>query len=168
MKKLALFLKIFICLLTLSVPAVAKATAVTANLNIAVTVDSACSVSTTALGFTSYAPLSIHATSPDDGTGVVTLICTTGTVATLGLGGGLYAAGGQPYLSDGSGAHFIPYTLYQDSSHSIIWGMNGNAMILAAAPNSNERAFTVYGRIPAALSVGGGSYTDTVLVSVNF
>jgi spore coat protein U-like protein len=169
MKKFASFLTtlIALCAFAVFVPQSQAGTA-TANLSVSVSVDSACTVSTSSLNFSTYAPLGVNATTPDDAQGTVTLVCTTGAVATIGLNGGLHVTGGQPYLGDGGGAHFVPYAMYQDSSHSTVWGMNGNAMTLAAAPNSNERVFPVYGRIAAGLSAPPGTYNDTVLVSVNF
>jgi spore coat protein U-like protein len=169
MKKLASILTTIIALGTLAIfSSAAQAGTATANLSVTATVDSACSVTTASLNFSTYEPLGSNATQPDDGQGSVTLTCTTGAVASIGLGGGLHVAGAQAYLGDAGGAHFVPYALYQDSSHSIIWSTGTNVMTTPAAPNSNERVYTVYGRIAAGLSLAPGAYTDTVQVAVNF
>jgi spore coat protein U-like protein len=63
----------------------------------------------------------------------------------------------------------LNYELYKDSSHSTVWGnTTGTTLDIPAAPNRNSRDFPVYGRVAAAQDATVGSYTDTVVATVNF
>jgi spore coat protein U-like protein len=42
------------------------------------------------------------------------------------------------------------------------------ALDIPAAPNRNPRNFTAYGRVTAAQDATVGSYSDTVVATVNF
>jgi len=146
----------------------AFAGSVTANLSVSVTVDSACTVSASPLSFATYEPLGANATAPDDGQGSVTLVCTIGTSATIGLGSGLHSSAGQPFMSNAGGSSSIPYNMYQNSGRTTPWGSGGNVMTLTAATDTNEHVYPVYGRIAAGLTGLSGAYNDTVVVTVNF
>jgi spore coat protein U-like protein len=67
------------------------------------------------------------------------------------------------------GADFLTYELYQDSNRTTVWGNSGAGLLSpAAAPSKAARNFTVYGRVTANQDVAAGSYSDTVLATVNF
>jgi spore coat protein U-like protein len=67
------------------------------------------------------------------------------------------------------GGNFLTYELYQDAGRTTVWG-NGGAGLLspAAAPSKAARNFTVYGRVTSNQDVVAGSYSDTVVATVNF
>jgi spore coat protein U domain-containing protein, fimbrial subunit CupE1/2/3/6 len=157
---LALVLAVF------SVP-VSAATA-TANLGVSATVTNNCTISTAALAFGSYDPVVANASTNLDGTGTVSVACTKGTTATVGLGLGGNASGSTRRMSDGGG-NFLTYELYQDAGHVTVWGSAGAGLLSpAAAPSKNARNFTVYGQVVANQDVTAGSYNDTVVATVNF
>ncbi|MGE5244150.1 MAG: spore coat U domain-containing protein [Betaproteobacteria bacterium] len=140
----------------------------TANLAISATVVSNCTISTAALDFGAYDPVSANASTNLDGTGTVSVACTKGSTATIGLGLGSNASGTTRRLTDGSG-NYLTYELYQDGGRSTIWGDAGaNLLSPAAAPSKAARDFTVYGRVPSNQDVPAGAYTDTVVATVNF
>jgi spore coat protein U-like protein len=146
----------------------AAAASQTANLGVSATVSTNCTISTTALGFGSYDPVGANASADLDGTGGLTVACTKGATATLGLGLGANASGSTRRMSDGSGS-FLTYELYQDSGRSTVWGTAGAGLLtLTAAPSKAARVFTVYGRVPSNQDATAGSYTDTVVATVNF
>ena len=59
--------------------------------------------------------------------------------------------------------------MYKDSARTAVWGDAGGALYSAgAAPSKAPRAFTVYGRVPAGQDVPAGSYSDTIVATVNF
>ncbi|MBI1873416.1 MAG: spore coat protein U domain-containing protein [Acidobacteria bacterium] len=140
----------------------------TANLSVSATVSVNCTISTAALAFGSYDPVVTHAASPLDGTGTVTIACTKGSTETIGLGLGANATGSQRRLNDG-GTNYLNYELYQDSGHATVWGNSGAGLLSpAAAPSKAARNFSVYGRVASNQDVPAGSYTDTVVATVNF
>jgi spore coat protein U-like protein len=165
MKKLT---KILICLaalcLLLAIPATTQAGTSTANLSVSVEVDSACTLTTTPLVFAVYSPLSASA---DNSTGAVVMTCTTGTIATIDLDAGAHAVLLQRKLMSGASGT-LSYNLYQDASRSQVWSTGANTLSTTAAPDTSPRSYTVYGQIPAQQGAASGSYTDTVVATVNF
>jgi spore coat protein U-like protein len=141
----------------------------TANLPIAVTVASNCTISAVAVGFPTYDPIAAHATTPDDSTsGSVTITCTKGATTTIGLSLGANATGVQARMLSGT-ANYLNYALYQDAARTLTWGNAApNVFTPAAAPSKAARTYPVYARIPAGQDVAAGAYADTVVATVNF
>ena len=166
------FNKLLFILTTLGVLVVTSdsatvAATATANLNINATVGANCTISTIAVAFPTYDPVVTHASTPDDSTaGSVTVTCTKGSGTSIALGyGGNPLPASQPRMKD-SGTNFLNYMLYSESTRTTAW--SGASLAIAAAPDKNPRVFTVYGRIAAAQDVPAGSYSDTVVATVNF
>ena len=86
---------------------------------------------------------------------------------TIGLGLGSNASGSTRRLKD-AGTNFLTSEIYQDSGRSTMWGSGANVLTPAAAPSKAARNFTAYGRVTANQDVPAGSYTDTVVATVNF
>ena len=134
-----------------------------------------CSVSTAAVAFGAYSPLS---GSPRLATGNVSMRCTT----TLGLlidysidlGKGSNSTSFSPRKM-ASGSNRLNYDLYTSGAYGSIWGDNtsgtshitGSATLnLLSATTVNS---TVYGRIPAGQNlVPPGVYNDTVVVTITY
>jgi spore coat protein U-like protein len=140
-----------------------------ANLAVSASINSNCTISTNAVGFPAYDPIVTHASAPDDSTsGSVVITCTKGAATTIGLGLGANASGTQMRMTDGS-SNYLEYALYSNTGRSTVWGNAApNLVTPAVAPDKNARTFTVYGRIPAAQDLPAGTYTDTVVATVNF
>jgi len=145
----------------------AAATTATANLGVTATVTNNCTISTAALAFGSYDPVVANASTNLDGTGTVSVACTKGTSATVGLGLGANASGSTRRMTDGSG-NYLTYELYQDAGHVTVWNTGAGLLSPAAAPSKATRNFTVYGQVASNQDVTAGSYSDTVVASVNF
>jgi spore coat protein U-like protein len=130
-----------------------------------------CSVSATAVNFGTYNPLS---GTPDDATGTVTLTCnvlaglfTSWTVA-LSTGNGSYS----PRLLK-SGVSSLSYNLYTSAAHSNVWGDGSGTTTLVSDQatlivGTNISHYTVYGRISTGQDAAAGTYTDTIVVTVNY
>ena len=139
-----------------------------ASLQVSASVSKNCTITTAPVTFGAYDPVAANATAPLDSTGSVTIICTKGAVATVGLSVGSNAQGSTRRMSQGATA-YLTYELYKDGSHSTVWGDTiDTALDIPAAPNRNPRAFPVYGRVAAAQDATVGNYTDTVVATVNF
>ena len=149
-------------------PAPALAATATSNLSVTSTVINNCTISTAALAFGNYDPVNVNAAAPLDGTGTVTIACTKGSTATIGLGLGSNASGATRRMTDGGG-NFLTYEMYQEVAYSTVWGSAGAALLSpVAAPSKAARNFTVYGRVTSNQDVSAGNYTDTVVATVNF
>jgi spore coat protein U-like protein len=149
-------------------PLAASAANETASLTVSATVTNNCTISTAALAFSQYDPVSANASNDLDGTGRVTVACTRGAAPSIGLGTGSSASGSSRRLSDG-GANYLSYELFQDSGRSVTWTNSGSGLLTPVAATSKAaRDFTVYGRIAGNQDVPAGSYTDSVVATVNF
>jgi spore coat protein U-like protein len=140
----------------------------TASLTVTANVTKNCTISTAPVNFGAYDPVAAHATAPLDGIGTVTVTCTKGAVAKVGLNPGANAQGTTRRMSQGA-AEYLAYEIYKDTAHANIWGDTADtALDIPAAPNRNPRVFTAYGRVPAAQDATVGNYTDTLVATVNF
>lgn len=151
------------------IPSVGSAATATADLTVSATVTNNCTISTAAVSFGSYDPVVANASTSLDGTGAVTVACTKGATATIALGTGGSSSGSNRRLSDGTGNNYLNYELYRDSGRSIVWGTTGtNLLSPAAAESKAPREFPVYGRVTNNQDIPAGSYSDTVVATVNF
>lgn len=145
----------------------ASAGSASTSLSVSATVANNCTISTSAVAFGSYDAIVANATTDLDGTGTVTITCTKGAVTTVGLDLGSNASGSTRRM--GSGTERLSYEIYKDSGRTAVWGNSGsNLYDTGTAPSKAPRAFTVYGRVSSGQDVAAGSYTDTVLATVNF
>jgi spore coat protein U-like protein len=139
-----------------------------ASLTVSASVSKNCTISTAPVNFGAYDPVAANATAPLDGTGTVTVTCTKGAAAKVGLSPGANAQGTTRRMSQGAAA-YLTYELYKDTAHATVWGdSTDTALDIPAAPNRNPRTFSAYGRVPAAQDATVGNYTDTVVATVNF
>ena len=147
---------------------VIEAQTATASLTVTANVTKNCTIATSPLNFGAYDPVGAHATAPLDGIGTITVTCTRGAVAKVGLNAGANAQGTTRRMTSGA-TEFLTYEIYQDTGHATIWGDTADtALDVPAAPNINPRTYTAYGRINAAQDATVGNYTDTVVATVNF
>jgi spore coat protein U-like protein len=140
----------------------------TASLSVSASVSKNCTITTAPIAFGAYDPVTLNATAPLDSTGTVTVTCTKGAPAKVGLNPGGNAQGTTRRMLGGT-AEYLTYELYQDPAHAVVWGDTATtALDIPAAPNQNPRSFSVYGRVAAAQAAAVGNYTDTVVATVNF
>ena len=140
----------------------------TATIAVSATVRRNCTITTAPLAFGTYDPVVANATTPLDATATVTIACTMGTPATIGLDAGSNALASQRRLTNASSA-YMNYQMFLDSAHATMWGNDSsNQMDAGAAPSKAPRAFPVYGRIPAGQDVPIGPFSDSVVATVNF
>ncbi len=132
-----------------------------------------CTVATTSVAFGVYDPTSgIDKTS----NGSVTVTCLivvglSGSVAynvNIAPGNGSYAARALK-----SGALTLNYNLYTDAGLSQVWG-DGTASTGRISDSysiplvGSIVSYNVYGKIPARQNPGMGSFTDSMIVTVNY
>jgi len=138
------------------------------NLTVSATVSKNCTITTAPVAFGSYDSVATNAAAPLDGLGTITVKCTKGAAAKVGLGPGGNAQGAARRMV-GSTAEYLAYELYKDTGRASIWGNTAtDALDVPAAPSQVPRDFTVYGRVAQAQEVAVGTYTDTVVATVNF
>ncbi len=140
----------------------------TASLAVTASISKNCVITTTPVTFGAYDPVVAHSTAPLDGTGTVTVTCTKGALAKIGLNDGSNAQGSVRRMRL-SAAAYLEYQIYKDASRTSVWG-DGifDSMWVLPAPNRNPRTYPVYGRVPANQDATVGSYSDTVVATVDF
>jgi spore coat protein U domain-containing protein, fimbrial subunit CupE1/2/3/6 len=132
------------------------------------TVLSECTVSSSVVNFGAYDPVVANATSPRDSTGTVNVYCTTGTLATVSLDLGTHISGSSRRML-GTTGDFLTYELYRDAARSVVWNTtNTYSGTSTSKLTPINGGFVAYGRTFAGQDVRIGSYSDTVLVTVNY
>jgi spore coat protein U-like protein len=161
---------------------IALAASATTTIAVSATVSQGCSISTTAaLAFGSYDPVGTNATAPLNATGQVSVACSKGaTGLTIALNGGTHAAGAQRQMQGTTAADLLLYNLFQPPTNvaavactfpgTIPWNSTAGAgvLTLSSPPSNVARLYNVCGTIPAGQDATTGSYTDTVIATLNF
>jgi spore coat protein U-like protein len=145
-----------------------EAQTATASLTVTANVTKNCTISTAPVNFGSYDPVAANATAPLDGIGTVTVTCTKGAPAKVGLGTGTNPQGATRRMA-APAAQYLTYELYKEAGRVTIWGDTPTTGLdIPPAPDRNARNFTVFGRVAQAQDAAVGTYTDTVVATVNF
>lgn len=138
-------------------------TAGSASVPISGSVSPICSVSAGSLGFGSYSGSIVNATA------TVSVNCTNTAPYQVSLGGGSNQSGSARRMA-GPLSSYLAYELFRDSGRTLAWG-DGSAQLGArqsGTGNGSAQSLTVYGRIPAGQMPAVGSYSDSVVVTVEY
>ena len=125
-----------------------------------------CSITTTGVNF---GPYNVFDTAPVDSTGSVRYQCSGNTPSfTIAIGLGSSPTFAMRTLRNGSEA--LNYNLYLDAARTSIWGegTSGTALFTVANPSGKAVSLTIFGRIPAGQDVAAGSYSDSIVVTIQF
>ena len=136
-----------------------------------------CTVSATALAFGSVSSLSSTAATSTATVGVSCIITLSGLAAvpyTLSMGVSS-TSGSMTRTMAGPSTTTLSYNVYTSGAYSSVWG-NGSAgtsqisgsvtpTVLGVAGSTSH---TAYGKVPLPQAVKPGSYTDTIIVTVNY
>lgn len=130
-----------------------------------------CVISTSGVNFGAYDPQS---TASLNGVGTIDFRCSEDIED--GRGGGnkkieISAGHSGSYSSREmqSGADGLNYNLYTDPSRTSVWGDGRNGTdSVKVDPKQGTVSVSVYGRIPAGQNVRAGTYSDTLIVSIEF
>lgn len=164
--------------LALAAAAPAHAGTAQTNLSVSANVTANCTISTSPVAFGDYDPVVANASTALTASGQVTVRCTKSTVPTITLGPGGNFASGTRNMANGS--ERLAYQLYQPptttpnaacaASPTQVWDASvGGTFAPGAAPSAAPRAFNVCGVVPAGqVTAAVGSYSDTVVATVNF
>jgi spore coat protein U-like protein len=144
----------------------------TSSMGVSASVSNNCTISAAALSFGAYDPGVANASTPLDASANLTVQCTLGSSASIELGQGSNAdaassdAAPLRRLADGAG-HFLSYALDQDGAHAVSWGNTSGTGHAYSGVGTSEQV-SVYGRIAPAQNVPAGSFTDSVVATINF
>ena len=144
----------------------------TATMAVTTSVSMSCTITARAMTFVSYNPT---AAADNDATATITSTCTTGGAAVITMSEGGRAQAGStatiPLRAMFNGSEGTPedllYHLYSDSAGGTVWG-NTAETGKAITADGTAQAFTAYGRIPKNQTVGAGSFSDSVTVTLTY
>ncbi len=164
-------IRLYRCSLTaaaaLAVSMLCDAGTSTTTFPVSAVINSACSVTASALTFGAYNPTS---GSPLDGTSTISVYCTVGSAYTvaldIGTGGGAFTT-----RSIANGGNVLDYNLYTSSARTTVWGDGTGATSTVAGSGAGlltPSTQTVYGRVSALQDKPAGTYTSTITVTVTF
>jgi spore coat protein U-like protein len=128
-------------------------------------VQARCTVSATDLNFGTAGILGAAV----DATNTISVSCTRDAPYQIGLGVGLNDGGlgiGARKMKAGSGT--IGYQLYRDAGRSMVWGNSLDVDTKGGSGTGGTDNHTVYGRVPAQTTPAPGTYSDTVVVTVEY
>ncbi|HUP91869.1 MAG TPA: spore coat U domain-containing protein [Solimonas sp.] len=138
----------------------------TTSFNVTASVIDVCTVTASTLAFGTYNPI---AATNLDGTSTVGVLCTLNTPYNVRLAAGTNGSSVTARkMIRASGTELMSYSLFRDSSRSQNWGVTDNTDTSNGTGSGLLQNITVYGRIPASENVPAGSYSDSVLVTVNY
>lgn len=122
-----------------------------------------CSVSSGTLDFGDYATAAAAL-----GTATVSVNCSSGAPYNISLGGGQNLNGTTRRMAR-SGGGFLNYELFSNALRTLAWGDGtGTGAKVSGTGSGASQSRTIYGRIPAGQSAAPGSYTDSVLITVDY
>lgn len=168
-------------LLTLGVSSVAGAVTINGNIDVTLTITTACTVDNGAgagstwgtLDFGSHDSLAdnIDADVTSTAGSGLTVTCSTGTPVIVRIGAGANDSGTLRTLAPSSGTYNIPYRLYTDSARSNEIPLNDTTGIPLTSTGIPQ-SIPIHARILPAdqtvLSPAAGTYTDTVAATVEW
>lgn len=148
----------------------ASAAESTNNLTVNATVTPTCIVSAGTINFGSF---DVTDATADDASGTINVKCTNGTPWNLYADAGAGTAAtleARKMTGGAAGTDTLNYQLYVDS-YTTAWGDGVSQTITGAFTGTGtgvDQTQTIRGRIPAGQTSTGGSYTDTVVMTVSY
>jgi spore coat protein U-like protein len=141
----------------------------TSNLGVSASVTANCTITTVAVAFGAYDPVSANAAAALTNSGKVTVNCTNGSPGSITLGQGANANTGStaaiPLRRMLAGTtNYLSYALYSDSGLATVWA--DTPIVHTGTGVSTD--LTVYGSVAAGQNVPVGSYADTVVATITF
>lgn len=129
--------------------------------------EAACTISSTSVLFGTY---DVFAAAPTTTTGTIVYRCDNFEHdIRISLGAG--AAGSYAARQLAFGGEILIYNLFLDAAHTTVWG-DGTAATrvytIRNPPNRRDVVVPMYGRIGAGQDVPAGTYSDTLVVTIDF
>jgi spore coat protein U-like protein len=132
---------------------------------VSATVQARCTVSATDLNFGTAGVIA----SAYDAQNTISVVCTRGAPYQIALGAGLNDGGlGVDARKMKAGSATIAYQLYRDASRTLVWGNTLNTDTKGGSGDGSTQNHTVFGRVPAQTTPAPGTYSDTIVVTIEY
>ncbi|WP_095012318.1 spore coat U domain-containing protein [Tsuneonella mangrovi] len=133
----------------------------TGTVQVSLNVTTACSVTAQPLDFGSTTSLAVAI----DSTSPTTVNCTPGAAYSVFVDYGANAGATTQRELKSVAGDLISYDIYSDSARTTAWTPSAGT---TGVGDGTNQAITLYGRVPAQAAVPAGTYSDSVVVSVNY
>jgi spore coat protein U-like protein len=94
--------------------------------------------------------------------------CSAATPFTVWMNGGLTGATDPALRQMQNGANRLTYGIYRDASRTQVWGDTASVNELGGSGSGGNLTIPVYGRVQPQTTPPVGTYTDTVVVTINY
>lgn len=152
-------------------PTLSLAASKSQNMAVQAQVNANCNfTSANAMNFPSYDPAGANATVPLSSTVVVDVRCTKGATVQIGIDTGAHPAAvvGSTRAMQSPTLNNLGYDFYRDAAYTTLWTNSAPGWYSFTSLSSAPTPVTVYGKVPENQDVPAGTYTDTVVVTVNY
>ena len=146
--------------------AVVSARAARAPFRVSAMNNNSCNISTTSMSFGTRTDLNSVQTASNQ----ISVTCTNGVKYSLGLSNGSNG-GTSPsnrFVANAASSQKIIYGIYQNSSLTQQWGSTAGADVISGTATGLTQVYNAYGQIPVQLTPLGGSYSDTVVITLTY
>lgn len=128
--------------------------------------NNSCNISTTPMSFGTRTSLSTAQTASNQ----ISVTCTSGVRYSLGLSNGSNG-GTSPtnrFMANAASSQKISYGIYQNSNLTQQWGTTSGADVVSGTATGLTQVYNAYGQIPIQSTPLGGSYADTVVITLTY
>ena len=128
--------------------------------------NNSCNISATPMSFGTRTDLN----SAQIASNQISITCTNGVKYNVGLSNGTNG-GTSPikrFLSNAGSGQKISYGIYQNAGLNQPWGSTAGADMIAGTATGLTQVYNAYGQIPVQATPPGGSYADTVVITLNY
>jgi spore coat protein U-like protein len=128
--------------------------------------NNSCNISTTPMSFGISSTLTSAKTSSNQ----IAVTCTNGVRYTMGLSYGANGGTGPTnrFMANPANGQKINYGIYQDASMTLPWGVTSGSDAVSGTATGLTQSYNAYGQIPAQATPVGGSYADTVVITLTY
>jgi spore coat protein U-like protein len=126
--------------------------------------NNSCNISATPMSFGTRTDLN----SAQIASNQISITCTNGVKYNVGLSNGSNGGTGPTLMANAGSAQKISYGIYQNAGFNQPWGSTAGADMIAGTATGLTQVYNAYGQIPVQATPPGGSYADTVVITLNY
>jgi spore coat protein U-like protein len=128
--------------------------------------NNSCNISATPMSFGTRTDLN----SAQIASNQISITCTSGVKYNVGLSNGSNGGTGptRRLMANAGSAQKISYGIYQNAGFNQPWGSTAGADMIAGTATGLTQVYNAYGQIPVQATPPGGSYADTVVITLNY
>jgi spore coat protein U-like protein len=128
--------------------------------------NNSCNISATPMSFGTRTDLN----SAQIASNQISITCTNGVKYNVGLSNGSNGGTGptRRLMANAGSGQKISYGIYQNAGFGQAWGSTAGADMIAGTATGLTQIYNAYGQIPVQATPAGGSYADTVVITLSY